>query len=92
MERKRNTPEKILKHLREAAQMLSEGKTVTQVCKRIGVTEVTCHRWNKESDGATRNSIKRLKELEKENENLKEPAYLVLGSECVALSVLACLL
>ena len=42
-----------------------------QVCKRIGVTEVTYYRWKKEYDGATRDSIKRLKELEKENGQLK---------------------
>ena len=38
--RKRHSPEQIVKHLREAERMLGEGKTVTQVCKRIGVTEV----------------------------------------------------
>jgi transposase-like protein len=71
MKRKRHTPEQIVKHLRDAARMLGEGKTVTQVCKRIGVTEVTYYRWKKEYDGATRDSIKRLKELGKENAQLK---------------------
>ena len=71
MKRKRHTPEQIVKHLRDAAQLLGEGKTVAQVCKRIGVTEVTYYRWKKEYDGATRDSIKRLKELEKENAQLK---------------------
>jgi len=71
MKRKRHTPEQIVKHLREADRMLGEGKTVGQVCKRIGVTEVTYYRWRKEYDGATRDSVKRLKALEKENAQLK---------------------
>ena len=41
MKRKRHSPEQIVRHLRDAAQMLGEGKSVAQVCKRIGVTEVT---------------------------------------------------
>ena len=41
MKRKRHSPEQIVKHLRDAEQMLGEGKTVAQVCRRIGVTEVT---------------------------------------------------
>ena len=71
MKRKRHTPEQIVKHLREAERMLGEGKTVTQVCKRIGVTEVTYYRWRREYEGASRDTVKRLKELEKENGQLK---------------------
>jgi transposase-like protein len=71
MKRKRHTPEQIVRHLRDAEQMLGEGKTVAQVCKRIAVTEATYYRWKKDYDGATRDSIKRLKALEKENAQLK---------------------
>jgi transposase-like protein len=71
MKRKRHSAEQIVKHLRDADQMLGEGKTVAQVCKKLGVTEVTYYRWRREYDGATRNQVKRLKELEKENSQLK---------------------
>ena len=71
MRRKRHTPEQIVKHLRGADQLLGTGKTVAQVCKRLGVTEVTYYRWRREYDRATRDTIKRLKELEKENSQLK---------------------
>ena len=71
MKRKRHSAEQIVKHLRDADQMLGEGKTVAQVCKKIGVTEVTYYRWRREYDGATRVQVKRLKELEKENSLLK---------------------
>ena len=71
MKRKRHSAEQIVKHLRDADQMIGEGKTVAQVCKKLGVTEVTYYRWRREYDGATRNQVKRLKELEKENSQLK---------------------
>ena len=71
MKRKRHSPDQIVKHLRTAEQILGEGKTVAQACKQIGVTEVTYYRWKKEYDGASRDSVKRLKELEKENSQLK---------------------
>ncbi len=71
MKRKRHSAEQIVKHLRDADQMLGGGKTVAQVCKKLGVTEVTYYRWRREYDGATRDQVKRLKELEKENSQLK---------------------
>jgi transposase-like protein len=71
MKRKRHSPEQIVKQLRDAEQMLGTGKTVAQVCKKLGVTEVTYYRWRREYDGADRNQVKRLKELEKENAQLK---------------------
>ncbi len=71
MKRKRRTPEQVVKDLRVADAMLGQGKTVAQVCKRLGVTEVTYYRWRREYDGATRDVVKRLKELQKENQQLK---------------------
>ena len=71
MKRKRHSPEQIVKHLRNAEVLLGEGKTIAQVCKALGVTEVTYYRWKREYEGATRDQVKRLKELEKENAQLK---------------------
>ena len=84
MKRKRHSPEQIVKHLREAETMLAQGKTVTQVCKRLGVTEVTYYRWRREYDGASRDSVKRLKELEKENTQLKR----IVAEQAVDIRVL----
>ena len=39
--------------------------------RQIGVTEVTYHRWRKEYGGMIAEQLKRLKELEKENERLR---------------------
>ncbi len=84
MKQKRHTPEQIVKRLREADRMLGEGKKVTHVVKRLGVTEVTYYRWRKEYDGATRVSVKRLKDLEKENAQLKR----VVAEQAVDIRVL----
>ena len=71
MKRTRRTPEQVVKSLREADVMLGQGKSVAQVCKQLGVAEVTYYRWRREYDGATRDVVKRLKVLEKENAQLK---------------------
>ena len=51
MARKRFTAEQIIIKLREAEVAQSQGKTVGQVCKQIGVTEQTYYRWRKEYGG-----------------------------------------
>ena len=72
MPRKGFTPEQIIKRLRTAEVELSQGKTVAQVCKKIGVTEQTYYRWRKEYGGMQTEQVKRLKDLEKENARLKK--------------------
>ena len=71
MPRKRFTTEQIIQHLREAEVLLSQDKTVAQVCKQIGITEQTYYRWRKEYGGIRTDPAKRLKDLEKENARLK---------------------
>jgi transposase-like protein len=72
MARKRFTAEQIVNKLREADVMLSQGRTVVQVCKQIGVTDQTYYRWRREYGGMKTEQAKRLKELEKENARLKK--------------------
>jgi transposase-like protein len=72
MPRKGFTPEQIISRLRTAEVELSQGKTVAQVCKKIGVTEQTYYRWRKEYGGMRTEQVKRLKDLEKENARLKK--------------------
>jgi len=71
MARKRHSPEQIVRMLREAEVELSRGATVKDVCKKIGMTEVTYYRWRKEYGGLQVDQARRLKELEKENARLK---------------------
>ena len=71
MARKRFTAEQIIPKLREAEVELARGRTVAQVCKKLGITEQTYYRWRKEYGSLRMDQAKRLKELEKENAQLK---------------------
>ena len=66
MARKRYTPEQIIRHLRLAEVLYSQGRSVSEICREIGVTENTYYRWRKEYGGMRINQAKRLKELERE--------------------------
>ena len=72
MPRKRTTPEQIINKLREAEVLLSQGQTVAQVSKQLGVSEQTYYRWRKEYGGMRTSQVRKLKELEKENARLKK--------------------
>jgi transposase-like protein len=82
--RKRHTPEQIIGKLREAEIALSQGKTVPQACKQIGVSEQTYYRWRKEYGGIRLDQAKRLKALEKENQRLKR----VVADQALDISIL----
>ena len=69
--RKRHTPNQIIGKLREAERMLGEGKAIPEVAKALEVSENTFHRWRNQYGGMKANDAKRLKELEKENGQLK---------------------
>ena len=72
MVRKAFKPEQIINKLREAEVLLSQGSTVGEASRRIGVTEQTYYRWRKEYGGMRVEQAKRLQELEKENGRLKK--------------------
>jgi len=72
MVRKPNTAEQIINRLREAEILLSQGATVGEASRKIGVTEQTYYRWRKEYGGMRLEQARRLKELEKENSRLKK--------------------
>jgi len=71
MRRKRHSPEQIVRKLREAEAGLASGTALDQVCRKLGVSEATYHRWKKQYGGAGAEEVRRLKELEKENARLK---------------------
>ena len=71
MTRKRHRPEEIVAKLREVDEALSQGKTLEDVAKSLGVSLMTLHRWRTEYGSTDRDAVKRLKELERENGRLK---------------------
>lgn len=71
MARRRHTPEQIVRKLKEADRMLSEGADVAAVARHLQITETTYHRWRNQYGGMKADDAKRLKDLEKENTQLK---------------------
>ena len=72
MAKKRFHPEEIIIKLREADILISQGKPIAETIKQLGVSEVTYYRWRKEYGGMGASQMKRLKELEKENQRLRK--------------------
>jgi putative transposase len=70
--RKMFKPEQIIGKLREAEVLMSKGASLADVCKKIGVTDVTFYRWRKLYGGMKVSEAKRLKEVEKENAQLRK--------------------
>ena len=71
MSRRRHTPEQVVRKLREADRLLGEGMELPEVWKQLGVSEATYHRWRTQFGGMKADDVKRLKELEAENQKLK---------------------
>ncbi len=72
MAKKRHTTAQIISKLREAEVELARGMKVPQVCKKLEVTEQTYNRWRKEYGGLRMDQAKRLKDLEREDVQLKK--------------------
>ena len=71
MARKRHAAEEIVTKLRQVDVLSSQGKSVAEAVRSIGVTEVTYYRWRSEYGGLKGDQVKRLKELETENSRLR---------------------
>ncbi len=52
--------------------LTAQGTSVADAVRSIGVTEVTYYRWRQEFGGLKANQVKRLKELETENQRLRK--------------------
>jgi putative transposase len=71
MKRTRHTPEQVIRKLRDADRMLAEQRSIAEIAKELGVSENTYHRWRNQFGGMKADDVKRLKELERENQRLK---------------------
>ena len=72
MGKKINSPEQIVRKLREAEVLISQGNTIGQASRQLGITEQTYYRWRKLYGGMQVSQAKKLKELENENARLKK--------------------
>ena len=71
MPRKRYKPEEIVRKLRQVDVLVSQGSSVADAIRQIGVTEITYYRWRKEYGGLQTNQVRRIKDLEQENARLR---------------------
>ena len=68
---KRPKPEEIVSKLRQVEVLQGQGLSIADAVRQIGVTQNTYYRWRKLYGGMGREQLKRLKELEKENQRLR---------------------
>jgi putative transposase len=71
MPRKRYKPEEIVAKLRQVDVLASQGQSMADAIRQIGVSEVTFYRWRQEFGGLKTDQVKRLKDLELENNRLR---------------------
>lgn len=65
-------PEEIVSKLRQVDVLHGQGMSMADAIRQVGVSEVSFYRWRKEYGGMKTDQLKRLKELEKENERLRK--------------------
>lgn len=68
MGRQRYTDEQVIKILREGE---AEAR-ISELCRKHGVSDATCHRWKAKYAGLSLSELKQLKTLEDENCRLKQ--------------------
>lgn len=68
MKKSRFTETQIVNALKE----YEAGKTVSDICRELGINKQTFYNWNKKYGGMESQDLKRLKDLEDENRKLKQ--------------------
>ena len=68
MKKSRFSEEKIVKILNEA----SAGRKVVDICRECGISDVTFYKWRSKYGGLGVSDLKRLKQLDIENQQLKK--------------------
>ena len=69
--RKRHKPEEIVAKLRQVDVLASQGQSIADAVRAIGLTEVTYYRWRQEYGGLKSDQVRKLKDLEAENARLR---------------------
>ena len=69
---KREKPEDIVIKLRQVEVLQGQGMSMADAARQVGTTEQSIYRWRRQYGGMSRDQLKRLKELEKENQRLRK--------------------
>jgi putative transposase len=68
---KREKSEDIVSKLRQVEVLQGQGMSIADAARQISVTQQTYYRWRKQYGGMSRDQLRRLKELETENQRLR---------------------
>lgn len=79
MAKKRFTPEQIIEILREGDSI-----GIAEACRKFNIADVTFYRWKRMYGGMQTSEVQRIKQLEKENQKLKELA----GDQALAIQTM----
>jgi len=69
--KRRYSTEQIIRKLREADVLMSQGKSAEEIARVLEISKQTYYRWRKEYGGLNMTQAKKLKQLERENARLK---------------------
>jgi len=69
--KKRHQAEEVVRIVREAEALLAQQKPIEEVCRDLGISESTLVRWRQRYGGLSTPEAKRLREMERENSELK---------------------
>ena len=72
MKGSRFTTEQIIMKLREMEIHISQGMSVSEAVRQIGISDATYYKWRSKYANMTTSDAKRLKDLEIENNRLKK--------------------
>ncbi|OAH25837.1 transposase [Methylorubrum populi] len=72
MSRKRPKPEEIVAKLRQADVLIGQGTSVAEAIRAIGASAVTYYRWRREFGEMKTDQVRRMKDLETENQRLRK--------------------
>ena len=70
--RKRHTPSRRVRKVREGERMLAGGNDLAEVLRHLKISESTWHRWRRTYAGTNAADVRRHKEFEAENARLKK--------------------
>lgn len=69
---RRHKPEDVVAKLRQADVLIAQSENVVDLIQSLGVTEVAYYRWRKEFGGLKTDQVRRMKDLEIENQRLRK--------------------
>ncbi len=72
MPRMKHKAEEIVLKLRQVDVLVAQGNKVSDAVRSIGVSQLTYYRWRREFGGLQLDQVKRMKELEVENQRLRK--------------------